>query len=234
MTYSFSETQEQILDAVLQHVPFEGWSEAAFRAGLRDLNLDLAAGQTAYPRGGIGLAVAFHRRGDAAMVEKFNTLDASNLRMRDKITTAVRLRLKAAESKEVVRRATTLFSLPMNGVEGAQLIWDTCDKIWRMVGDTSDDINWYSKRAILAGVYSSTLLYWLGDDSLEDAETWGFLDRRINNVMQFEALKARVRKSPLMSSVFAGPNWLMSRIKAPRKTVFDDLPGHWPRDEAPR
>ncbi|MCY4287219.1 MAG: COQ9 family protein [Aestuariivita sp.] len=234
MTYSFSENQHQILDAVLQHVPFEGWSEAAFRAGLRDLNLDLTAGQRAYPRGGIGLAVAFHRRGDAVMAKKFNALDVSNLRLRDKITTAVRTRLEAAENKEAVRRATTLFSLPMNSIEGAQLIWDTCDRIWRMVGDTSNDINWYSKRAILVGVYSSTLLYWLGDDSPDHSETWRFLDRRIDNVMQFEAVKARVKKAPLMSSVLAGPNWLMSRIKAPRKKVFDDLPGHWSKDEASR
>jgi ubiquinone biosynthesis protein COQ9 len=48
-------------------------------------------------------------------------------------------------------------------------------------------------RLTLAGVYSSTLLYWLNDRSPGSEATWGFLDRRIDDVMRIEKLKSQVR-----------------------------------------
>ena len=105
------------------------------------------------------------------------------------------------------------------------MLWGTVDAIWTALGDTSDDINWYSKRTILSGVYSSTILFWLGDDSYDGQATWDFLDRRIENVMQFEKVKATFRENPLLKGLMAGPNWLGSRIKAPK--ARDDMPGVW-------
>ena len=126
---------------------------------------------------------------------------------------------------ELVRRGMTLFSLPQYSGDGAQALWKTCGLIWTALGDTSRDANWYSKRAILSGVYSSTVLYWLGDDSFENSETWAFLDRRIENVMQFEKLKATVNNSPVLKPLMAGPNWLISKIRAPENGPLPDLPG---------
>ena len=62
--------------------------------------------------------------------------------------------------------------------------------MWYAAGDTSTDFNFYTKRATLAGVYSSTLLYWLNDRSPGGEATWGFLDRRIDDVMKIEKLKS--------------------------------------------
>ncbi len=227
-----TDLKDQLLDAVLMHVPFDGWSEAAFKAAVSDLEVDITAARAACPRGALDLAVAYHRQGDALMLEKLASEDLSALRYRDKIAAAVRFRLQAVEDKEAVRRGTTLFSLPHNAPEGARLVWGTCDAIWNALGDTSDDINWYTKRATLSGVYSSTVLYWLGDDSLDHQATWEFLDRRIDDVMQIEQMKAKVRKSPVLSKIFAGPSWLASRVKAPSRTPPSDLPGSWaaPRD----
>src|SRR5712671_1257964 len=67
------------------------------------------------------------------------------------------------------------------------------DAMWYAAGDTSTDFNFYTKRATLAGVYSSTLLYWLADRSPGSEATWGFLDRRIDDVMKIEKLKAQVK-----------------------------------------
>ena len=61
-----------------------------------------------------------------------------------------------------MRRGMTLFSLPTHAADGAKALWQTCDLIWDTLGDTSDDVNWYTKRATLSGVYSSTLLYLAG------------------------------------------------------------------------
>ncbi len=110
-----------------------------------------------------------------------------------------------------------------------KLIWGTADAIWTALGDTSDDVNWYTKRATLSGVYSATVLYWLGDSSEGHTATWAFLDRRIENVMQIEKLKAQVNANPVLSRVMAGPNWLLSHIKAPQRLPRTGLPGRWTR-----
>ncbi|WP_126974969.1 COQ9 family protein [Frigidibacter oleivorans] len=215
-------TREALLDAALPHVVFDGWTEPTFRAAARDAGVDLPMARLACPRGGLDLAVAYHRRGDAAMRLALAQEDLAEWRFRDRVARAVRLRLETAD-REAVRRGMTLFALPQNAATGSRLVWDTADAIWTALGDTAEDLNWYTKRATLAAVYSSTVLYWLGDDSEGQAATWAFLDRRIDNVMQIEKAKAQVRENRLLHTLFAGPIWLAGQIKPPRRT--DDLPG---------
>ena len=109
---------------------------------------------------------------------------------------------------------------------GSKLIWGTSDAIWTALGDTSDDINWYTKRATLSAVYGSVVLYWLGDDSMDGQATTDFIDRRIENVMQFETFKAALIKNPLTKPFAAAIGQLMSRVKAPSEPP-SDLPGRW-------
>ena len=224
MTVTYEDARQQMLDAILTHVPFDGWSDESFRAAITDCKLDEGLARAICPRGAVDLAVAFHARGDAAMLERLKTEDLSELKFRDKIAAAVRFRLQAVPDKEVVRRGVTLFSLPIHAAEGAKAVWGTCDLIWDALGDTSEDVNWYTKRATLSGVYSSTLLFWLGDDSPNHQRTWEFLDRRIADVMQFEKLKAQVNKNPLLKPFLAVPNWLAGQVRAPVK-MRADLPG---------
>ncbi|MCK0149651.1 COQ9 family protein [Marivita sp. S6314] len=226
MTETETDIATQLLDAALLHVPFDGWSETAFRAAIEDVGVAPALARGLYPRGAVDLAAAFHRRGDDAMAEAFKAQDLSDMRFRDKVTLAVRLRLEAVDDKEAVRRGATLFALPMHAAEGARLIWGTSDRIWTELGDSSRDINWYTKRATLAGVYSSTVLYWLGDDSLDHQATWAFLDRRIGDVMQIEKVKAQVRKAPGLGPLMKGAEKLLSRVQPPQPKR-DDLPGGW-------
>lgn len=225
-------TKKQLLDAALPHVVFDGWTDATFRAAIGDSGIESTLAQAICPRGAVDLAMAFHRRGDDSMLERLKTADLEGLRFRDKIASAVRFRLEAVDDKEAVRRGVTLFALPQYAPDGARAIWETCDKIWVALGDSSNDINWYSKRATLSAVYSSTVLYWLGDESLDHQPTWDFLDRRIDNVMQFESFKAQVQRNPLLKPLLAGPEWLASQIRPPRAGYRDDLPGSTSRPDA--
>lgn len=216
----------ELLDAALMHVPFDGWSETAFKAAIQDVDVSPALARGLFPRGAIDLAAAYHRRGDDAMIAALTAQDLSDMRFRDRVALAVRLRIELVEDKEAVRRGVTLFALPMHAAEGAKLIWGTADHIWTALGDTSRDINWYTKRATLSGVYSSTVLYWLGDDSLDNQATWAFLDRRIDDVMQIEKVKAQVRKAPGLGRLMKGAESVLNRVKPP-KARRDDLPGGW-------
>jgi ubiquinone biosynthesis protein COQ9 len=218
------EIRAALLAATLPHVAFDGWSDEAFVAGARDAGMDPRLARAMFPRGAVDLALAFHTAGDAAMVAQLAVTDQTALRYRDRIAQAVRFRLEGAD-REAVRRATALFALPHHAADGARAIWGTADRIWVALGDRSDDLNYYSKRAILSAVYSATLLYWLGDASVGQQATWAFLDRRIDNVMQFEKFKAAATANPLVKVFLAGPGSVLARITAPAGRVQDHLPG---------
>lgn len=219
----------QLLSAVLPHVAFDGWSETSLRAACQDLNVTRQMAAVACPRGALDLAVHFHNDGDEKMQIRLQSSDLNAMKIREKISFSLKARLDEISDKEAVRRGATLMALPQHAAEGAGLVWCTCDRIWSAIGDSSDDVNWYTKRLTLSSVYSATLLYWLGDNSPNHEATWAFLDRRINNVMQFEKLKARVNANPLAKQLLVGPNWLLSKIKAPHSAPSVDLPGHWSR-----
>jgi len=224
---SDADLMSRLLEAAKPHVPFDGWSETTLRLAAQDA--DIAPGLVAAicPRGAVDLALAYHAEGDAAMLKRLEETDLSAMRFRDRIAFAVRVRLEAVEDRELVRRGTTLFSLPNHAADGAKAIWQTCDYIWTVLGDTSDDVNWYTKRATLSGVYGATVLYWLGDDSEGNVRTWEFLDRRIEDVMQIEKLKARARENRVVSGLMAGPLAFLGRVRAPQARQQTGMPGRW-------
>lgn len=220
-----ADTRARLIAAALAHVPFDGWSDATFAAAVADSGVDQGLAKLACPRGVLDLALAQHAAGDAALAAEGAGVKASPLRYSEKVARLVRLRIEGAD-REVVRRGVTFFALPAHAADGAAAIWRTADLIWRLLGDTSDDFNWYSKRTILSAVYSSTLLYWLGDDSEGQADTWAFLDRRIGDVMQFEKAKAGFTRSPLGRVLQRGPGRVLERLRAPMAGGNPDLPGH--------
>lgn len=211
-----ADIRDAMLDAALPEVAFDGWSEALFRRAAEEAGADPQAARLAFPRGAVDLAAEAHRRDDRRLMEAVSDSDFSALRIREKIARAVRMRLDlAGEHEEAVRRAAALFALPIYAPEGARLTWGTADAIWRAIGDTADDYNWYTKRMTLSGVYSATLLYWLGDETVDREATWRFLDRRIDDVMRIEKVKAGLRKNPLAQMMFAGPRAILGRIRPP-------------------
>lgn len=211
---------ERLLAAALPHVTFDGWADAVFDLAVAEAGVDPADALAACPRRVLDLAVAYHRAGDQAMLDGYAEADTAPLKIREKVALAVRLRLEGAD-REIVRRGTALFALPQHAGEGAALIWGTADAIWRALGDSSEDVNWYTKRMTLSALYASVVLFWLGDTSDGDQATWNFLDRRIENVMQIEKLKAGARKLPFVAPVL---DTAFGAIRAPQRR--DDVPGN--------
>ena len=219
---SIATAKFRLLQAALPHVPFDGWSAAALAAAIHDSGTAPGLGHALFPRGGIDLALAYHAHGDAQMIAAIAKTDLSTLRFRDRIAAAVKLRA-AQSDRELVRRGTTLFALPHHAAEGARAVWATADAIWTALGDTSTDLNWYTKRATLSAVYASTVLFWLGDDSADRNATWNFLDRRIDNVMGVEKAKAAFRENSLGKALLSGPLKVLERVHAPQRP--ENLPG---------
>lgn len=192
---TLDEMRPLLAAALPPHVPFDGWTMRAVEAAAGDLGIPPAAARLAFPGGDIDMIEVWLDQADQQMTRALDTDAFRALRVREKIATAIRTRLEQAEPhREAVRRAVAILALPANAPCAAKRAWQTADAIWRAAGDTATDFNHYSKRALAASIYSATLLTWLDDDSEEHVESWAFLDRRIDNVMQFEKLKARVKQ----------------------------------------
>lgn len=218
-----------LVEAALPHVGFDGWSDATIAAAARDIGMDDRRVAQLLPRGGVDLAVASHRMGDAEMARLVAMTGMSGMRYRDRVATALRLRIAACPDREVLRRSAALFALPHLVPTGAALIWGTADAIWQALGDTSRDGAWYTKRATLSAVWAAVLLYWLGDDTPDAQATSDFIDRRIGDVMWIEGAKARINATAPLRPLTAPLARLMAGLRMPGDR--DDLPGRWTEPE---
>ena len=187
--------RDAVIRAALPNVPFDGWTkkvltEAAASAG-QDGTVPML-----FP-GGVPDAVAhFMDMADRAMVADLKAKDLSALKVRAKVALGVRLRLERwTPHREAVRRALALSPHPAFAGKVLKNWYAVVDAIWRAAGDRSVDFNFYTKRGLLAAVYGATVLYWLDDRSEGCAATWGFLDRRIEDVMQVPKVKAQIAES---------------------------------------
>lgn len=191
----FEPVRQAILGESLKSAPFDGWTSpmmarSAQLTKIPDANRDLA-----FPGGVIDLLDYWTEQTDRHMLEAMTTEAFKSLKIREKVTLAVRSRLEhLTPNHESARRAAATIALPQYAPRGIELTWRIADRIWRGLGDSSTDYNYYSKRTILSGVWTTTFAKWLSDDSEGKLPTWDFLDDRIANVMSIEKVKADWRK----------------------------------------
>ena len=191
----FSQDRRKVLDAAVARAPFDGWNTQLLRLAAAEIGYDRHRVRALFPDGVRDALRYWSHIHDAAMVDAMSGPDFAGLKIREKVAFAVLARIDAMrENKESARRAAATLALPHNTVLGGQLVWRTADAIWLGLGDKSTDINWYTKRATLTGVWTSTLARWFADDSDDESATRSFLDARIENVMQFEKAKASFSK----------------------------------------
>ncbi len=187
------ETRRRLLRATLSHVPFDGWTGRALQAGARDIGLGPAEAANAFPGGPVEMIEFMSTEADQRMLEALEREDVAALKVRERVAVGVRRRLELYVSdREAIRRALAVLALPQNGPLALRLLYRTVDAIWYAAGDTATDFNFYTKRALLAGVYASTVLTWLDDRTSGCEETWRFLDRRIADTMRLPQLAQRL------------------------------------------
>src|SRR5271167_4949274 len=168
--------RDQLLLATLPNVPFDGWSIAALREAARGLGISEAEAMALFPRI-VDCVEWFSRWADREMLARIEGAEFQQLKVRERVAGAVRARLAVLEPhREAARRGLVVLALPVNAPLGMRLLYDTVDAIWYAAGDTATDFNFYTKRALLAGVYGATMLYWLDDRSPDSIDTHDFLD----------------------------------------------------------
>ncbi|GJL97805.1 MAG: hypothetical protein DHS20C06_16220 [Hyphobacterium sp.] len=204
-----------ILDAALPHAAFDGWSDETLALAAADAGLSQDDVLLIAPRGALDLIAHWSARLDQTMLDRLQEVDLKSMKIRERVTFAVQSRLDAiGPHGEAALRARARLLLHDAATLGAELVWATSDAIWTGMGDPSTDFNWYSKRATLSAVYATSLAAWLNDRDPDKANAKAFLDRRIENVMEFEKAKAGWRK---MTKDLPDPAQILARLRYGRR-----------------
>lgn len=186
---------EDFVARFLDHTVFDGWGRRALEAAAQDVGLDKVSVRRVTPNGPRDMVLAFNDMANARMIAALAKVNIDHLPVRERVGTAVRVRLQQNEAhKEAVRKMLSYLAFPGRAALAGRCTYETVDAIWRIAGDTSTDFNFYTKRGLLAGVYGSTVLYWLSDVSEDQKDTWGFLERRIADVMRIPKIQSAIKK----------------------------------------
>jgi ubiquinone biosynthesis protein COQ9 len=184
-----SPARDAAIERLLPYVPEHGWTWRALPAEER---WDGGLARELFPSGPAAMVEAFCDLADRRMLEATAGLDPA-LRPTQRLRAAVALRLaQNRPHRAAVRRAAAVMALPGYGGLAARCTWRTVDALWAAALDRSVDLSWYTKRASLALVYSATLLFWLRDDSADDAPTMAFFDRRVAGLRTLGRWRARL------------------------------------------
>ena len=206
MTTPLEKLRLKLALAVGENAAFDGWSAKAVDSAAAQLGVNPAQARLAFPKDQAAMVDAYIQGVDAALEAHFTPERIAALKIRERIRALIWYRLELmAPAREAVRTGISILAMPHNLPTALKAGWRSADLMWRIAGDTATDYNHYTKRLILSGVYGSTLLAWLDDQSEGWIETGAFLDRRLADVMRFEKWKA---------------NWSVDDLHRPSLTRF--------------
>ncbi len=195
MSQDSSPFKTKFLLAALPDVLFDGWTTALMERAAAKLKVTKDKIDMEFPNGVRDLVTYFSIWATEETIKKMKKTDLGSLKVRERITLGVRTRLEILSPyKQAVAAALSFMALPPQSFLLPKLVWHAADKLWWAAGDTATDYNHYTKRALLSGVLTSTTLYWLNDTSKNHAQTWAFLDRRIDNVLKIGMKIAQFKK----------------------------------------
>ncbi|HTH96840.1 MAG TPA: COQ9 family protein [Stellaceae bacterium] len=185
--------KDALLEEMLPDVVFDGWSAKALREAAVRLSISREELAAILPGGAGDIALWLDDWADRKMVAALERMGLDQMKVHHRIIAGVRVRLEIlAPYREAVRRAIAREISPFGFGHAARAIYRTVDAIWYAAGDNSADFNFYTKRGLLAAVYSATVLYWLDDNSEGHEDTWAFLERRIADVLKLPRLTGQM------------------------------------------
>lgn len=189
---TLEELKLALAPAIADEAVFDGWTDAALVSASEAKGVDPDVARLAYPGGAMDMIAGWIASVDVAMFAALPAERLAVMKIRERIRSLVQARLDAIEGREeALRRALAIMAMPQNVARAGRLGWASADAMWRLAGDVATDYNHYTKRAILASIYTATLAVFVNDESEGKADTRAFLDRRIDGVMRFEKAKAQ-------------------------------------------
>lgn len=181
--------KEIFLKEALKFVPIYGWSTELIsnvEANISYHNIFTSVKDL----------VSFHmEQNDLVMLKKLKKTEFANLKVRDKIKHALLIRFELNDHA-VIKETATYLVKPQNSKLALISLANSCDKIWIFAGDNSTDFNYYTKRTLLAAIYSASLAFYLKKSETEPPtkeELEIFITNRITETLKIGELKMKIK-----------------------------------------
>ncbi|KAL4297279.1 hypothetical protein GQ457_12G021860 [Hibiscus cannabinus] len=199
----FEGEQARVLQASLRHVIRLGWSEEAMIAGAKEVGISPSI-VGSFPRKEAALVEFFMDDCLQRLIDRIDSgEELQNLTPSQRIYKLVRIRLEMqAPYVSKWPQALSIQAHPLNVSTSFKQRAMLIDEIWHAAGDETYDLDWYVKRTVLGGIYSTTEIYMLTDSSPEFRDTWLFLDNRVKDA--FDLKKTIQEAKYLAEAVGAG------------------------------
>ena len=182
----------EILKDAKKHIIFDGWNDNIFQIISKKNKYKEDEIRALFPKGYKSLFELYLSNADKEMVAACKKIDLIRMNTRDRLSKIILLRLKINEKdKKLVKKTFFTLMLPMNFKIATSSLYSTVNQIWYLAGDHSTNFNYYTKRAILASVYSSTVFYWMNENKTLE-QTKDFLNDHLKKVSKIPKIKERV------------------------------------------
>ena len=181
----------KIIKAALPHIAEMGWTLPALIKGGEEAGIEAAEVKLAFEGREKEALKHYSLMLDEQMLEALhNHPEFETMKVHQKVRFCVVARLQLLNPhKKVALKTSQFLKNPAHATLGPKMIYNTVNEIWYGAGDTSTDYNFYTKRAILAGVYGSTLMHWLRSSHEDLAPTIEFLDKRLKDSAKIPNIK---------------------------------------------
>ena len=182
--------RNEILSEAKSYVVKCGWSEEMFNKVALNSKYESSVIFTLFPKGYISLIQLYLDEINKKMNDESKKLNLIRFRVHERIKELCILRFKImVKEKKVISKTFFHLLLPSNYSFCIKNLYKTVDQIWFLAGDNSTDFNFYSKRAILASIYSAAILHFINNDNFE--ETIRLLNRLLKKVSKIPKIKQR-------------------------------------------
>ena len=181
----------------------EGWNDRIFDFIAKNSKFKIEEIKSLFPNGIKSFVVFYLDYYDKRMSIASKKINLSKLKTHEKIRKIILLRLNILNlEKNIIRSLFFYLLFPRNTKLALTCLYNTVDTMWFLAEDRSTDFNYYTKRLILAGVYSSTFFYWINNKTL--IQTSKFLDKQLIKVSKIPLIKNNIKsKLNFTSKIFS-------------------------------
>ena len=179
------EAKRQIfLQKVCDLAEISNWQESILEQVCIEMQLTADYYKIWFPRGVIDILNKLEQDYDVQMLQVLDSY-AQPAGITDKVGLALQVRIcQVSPSKLLAQSMSRYYLRPRAVAEGLEFAWRSVDLIWQYAGDDSLDYNYYTKRALLHGIYVASQLCYNRDNSTESNQTRRFIQSSLRQIVQ--------------------------------------------------
>ena len=183
--------RNQILLEAKPYVIKYGWNESLFSNMKNHSKFSYEEMNVLFPEGYRTLIEMYLEEINIKMTTESQKINLIHFRVHERIRELFILRLKImSKEKKLISKTFLNLLLPHNYKLASKNLYNTVDQMWYLAGDNSTDFIFYTKRAILASIYTGVMMHFVNNDNID--ETVFLLNKQLRRVSNIPRIKTKI------------------------------------------